>query len=142
MTSPSRTEIETAWLGLLLLGKGSCERGQTVPLSSFLFACALLQVPPSLGRSKSSVSAALDLMVVSAATKFANPCVARICCTASEISLRGCFGSWGSRKIIKRCVPSSCDAKRITSLGVLVGTGGKEFQRLGISRVKFHSELL
>jgi hypothetical protein len=43
--------------------------------------------------------------------------------------------------MIKRWVPSSRDAKRINSYGLLVDTGGKEFQRLGISNAKFHSEL-
>jgi hypothetical protein len=39
-------------------------------------------------------------------------------------------------------VPSSRDAKRITSAGLFEDTGGREFQRVGISSANFHSELL
>ena len=49
--------------------------------------------------------------------------------------------SWGFRKMTKRGVPPPCDAKRINSYGLLVDTGGKEFQRLGITSEKLHSEL-
>ena len=52
------------------------------------------------------------------------------------------FGIIGFRKMIARCTPPSCEAKRITSFGLLVGTAGNAFQRAGISSAKFHSLLL